>query len=708
MPPNRFSTKLLIVCLIASSISLKINAQSQATLDSLRPHILVKARAQKGRVLLRWAVDKPTEWQKANKSGFIVERYTKYISRDSQLRFTRSTLTPSAIMALPLEKWRTIIEKDDNAAIIAQSLYGGKFGVTQNDNKPKNMSDMMGVTDELTLRHSFALLSADMNFEAACMAGWGFVDSMARPNQEYYYRIYLANDKADIKVDTGVAMIFTGNTDSIPSPLMFKGQFSNKVANLSWDNERQANQYTSYILERSEDNINFTSATKKPIINLNNSEQPLPMFLYNDSLPSNNKMYYYRLTGITCFGEKSIYTPVVKGIGRERISYSPNIAETDVLNDSTVVIKWNIQTDSTIKLLSSFELSVSDQMDGNYKVVAKDINKNARSATFVGPLSSNYFIVSAVDVNGEKYSSFAQLVQTIDSIPPAAPIGLEGFIDSMGIVQLKWQANSEKDLYGYHIFKSNVEEEEMSLVTGEPVSINAFSDTISNNLGNEKIFYTVVALDQRFNQSQPSKIATVKRPDKNPPVPPVFNNFKLEEEKVHLFWENSASDDIAVVRLYKKIITNTANDDAWELEKEFSSLDSVSYVDTKVKQGSVVGYTLMAIDKSKNESAPSVPLTVQIPIDRRDKAAVKELHAVADRKSKKILVEWVYGEKNVAEYQIYKTAGKQPLSLWKVAENTTVAIIDEDISPSNLYKYAVRAVFKDGTMSQWKEVNVEF
>jgi uncharacterized protein len=709
MPPNNYLSKLLILLLVASFPLCKIKAQSKTALDSLRPHILVKARAQKGKILLRWAVDKPTEWQRANKSGFIVERYVTYTDRDSQLRFVRRKLTTEPLKPLPLEKWRDVAQKDDNAAIIAQSLYGAKFGIqNKQEKKETNMSDMMSVTDELTLRHSFALLSADMNFEASCMAGWGYVDSFVVPNIDYYYRIYVADDKSNVKIDTGVVIVKATPTP-IPSPLMFKGQFGNKTAMLSWDNQWQVGQYTSYVLERSEDTTHFMSVTKKPIINLSNDEKPMPSFMYNDTLPSNNKVYYYRLRGITCFGELSEPTAIIQGIGKEQLSFSPNIVETNILNDTTVVIKWDIVKDSTIKLLTSFEVSLADQDNGDYKIVLKNLNKNSRTATYVGSLSSNYFIVTAVDINGQKYSSFPQLVQTIDSIAPNPPIGLTGIIDSNNIVKLTWQPNTEKDLHGYHIFRSNVKDEEMSILTVDPIVGNTFTDTLSSKLGNEKVYYAIVALDQRFNQSVLSDTAIITRPDKNPPVSPVFKDFKLEEDKVHLYWENSTSDDIAFQRLYKKVIANNnSSDNTWELLKEFTSLDSVSYTDTEVKQGTIVGYTLIAIDKNKNEATPSVPLTVQIPIDRRNKVAVKELRAVADRKSKKILVEWVYGEKGVAEYQIYKTAGKQPLSLWKVAENTTVAIIDEDISPSNLYKYAVRAVFKDGTMSHWKEVNVEF
>ena len=698
-----------IIGIVLTLLSFNITAQSPVkTNDNPNPSIQVKARAQEGRILLRWAVDQPTEWQKANKSGFIVERYHLLKDTGSQARFQKMLLTQNPLKPQALEKWRTIVQKDDNAAIIAQSLYGQSFAINQNGASKENFSDILSKTDEVTLRYSFALLAADMNFEAACMAGWGFIDSTADANVEYYYRVYVASGNSKTKIDTGVVVVNPNERQALAKPAAFKGFFGNKTASLTWDKQWQNSLFTSYILERSEDNTTFKSVTVKPIININNGDEQLPNFSYNDTLPSNDKMYYYRLKGITCFGEMSPPTEVVKGIGRERMSFSPNIASAETINDSTVVLKWDMRTDSTTVLLASFELSLSDQADGTFSVVEKNINKSARSVTFKGLLPSNYFVVSAVDKNGEKYASFPYLVQTIDETPPSPPVGLEGIIDSNGIVQLKWTANTERDLLGYQVFKANVKDEEPSLLTSDPLSINQFSDTISTNLGNEKIYYSIVALDQRFNQSKMSVVVEITKPDKTLPIAPVFKDFKLSENKVELYWDSSSSEDAVAQRLYKKVVGSTSENQDWELLKEFNSLDSVSYTDTKVTAGQAVAYTLMAVDKNKNESPPSVPLTLTIPFDKKNKAAVKDLHAVVDRKSQKILVEWTYSEKGIAEYQIYKTSGKDPLTLWKVAENSTVAIVDDSISPSNIYKYAVRAVFNDGTMSQWKEVSIEF
>ena len=67
-------SKLLFLFLLFISLS-----YSQAK----RATVMVNARAQKDKILIRWAVNSPAEWQKANKKGFIVTRTT--VLRDGNI-----------------------------------------------------------------------------------------------------------------------------------------------------------------------------------------------------------------------------------------------------------------------------------------------------------------------------------------------------------------------------------------------------------------------------------------------------------------------------------------------------------------------------------------------------------------------------------------------------------------------------------------------
>jgi uncharacterized protein len=55
-------------------------------------------------------------------------------------------------------------------------------------------------------------------------------------------------------------------------------------------------------------------------------------------------------------------------------------------------------------------------------------------------------------------------------------------------------------LFGYRVFKSVSNKDEYSQLTRWPVSVPFFSDTLSKKNLNSRVYYKVLAVDQRQNQ----------------------------------------------------------------------------------------------------------------------------------------------------------------------------------------------------------------
>src|SRR5690606_1035903 len=147
------------------------------------------------------------------------------------------------------------------------------------------------------------------------------------------------------------------------------------------------------------------------------------------------------------------------------------------------------------------------------------------------------------------------LIQPADSIPPIAPVGLEGVIDSLGVVTVSWQANTEKDILGYRVFRKNIEKEEPVQLTVSPTELNSYSDTVQLKSLNGKVYYSVIAVDKRYNQSEFSKSLALEKPDVVPPSSPIFTKYSIEKGSVQLQWEPSPEEN-ATHNLYKKNITD--------------------------------------------------------------------------------------------------------------------------------------------------------
>jgi len=699
--------------------------QAQIVSSAKSPSIYVKARAQNDRILLRWAVDQPNAWALANKYGFIVERYTvlrnghayagagKVIleQNDTQQRIkgdygkdtvVHSLLTPMPLRPRPEIEWKDIATQNDEAAIIAQGLYGEGFEVTGGGS---DIGRMMNVATEQEQRFAFSLMAADRNFEAAQMAGWGFVDSTIQPNEKYLYRIYAAIPNGKMKIDTGG--VFIGSTDqyALPTPKDIDAKFADKSVLLSWNYKLLKDEYTSYYVERSEDGKSFSRLSNLPVVSMNESNNRVPSRMYyTDSLPQNNKKYYYRVIGITCFGESGPPSVAAEGTGHEMLVYVPNIRSADIKDSRTASLQWEFADEGT-SLLDRFELQMGPKAEGPFKTVIDKIEPSKRSISYNKLNATNYFVVVAVDKQGNKTESFPYLVQPIDSIPPAVPQGLTAIVDSLGRITLKWRANTEEDLAGYVVLKGNKKGEELKVMNAEPFKMTEFKDSVNLKMLNSKVYYAVMALDKRYNQSQPCTPIELLKPDKIPPTSPVFRSYSVDSGKVKLAWINSASEDVAMHKLYRKISGDSIQQ--WTLIKEFEGANSSTYTDDKIAEGVVASYTLIAMDNSKNESVPSPPLTVKV-TDASKIPGVKNLRATAQRINNNILIEWNIDRKDVVEYQVYRAKGAEPTSLWKVIKGDNTAVEDTGVNAGNTYQYGVRAVLKDGRMSAWKDVSIEF
>ncbi len=117
---------------------------------------------------------------------------------------------------------------------------------------------------------------------------------------------------------------------------------------------------------------------------------------------------------------------------------------------------------------------------------------------------------------------------------------------------LRWKANTEKDIKGYRIFRSNHPQHEFMNIHPAVVLDTLYIDTININTLTKNIYYRVMAIDLRENRSDLSEILQLKRPDKIPPVTPLIKDFVVEKGRIVLNWLGSSSEDVVLHRIYRK------------------------------------------------------------------------------------------------------------------------------------------------------------
>ncbi len=690
------STKTKFFYFVIINLFILLSAHAQTN----KSEIKVIARGQKDKILVRWGITNPSEWKKALKTGFIVTRFTVKKGNSILPEPEKKILTLKPLLPEPVENWTDLIQKDNYAAILAQSIYGENFEV--GDTNEGSISKLINTADELDQRHTFGLFAADMSFEGALKAGWGLIDNQVKKNEVYVYQVKIAGN---IKTKPASAMIGMRDYKKLPAIEDLIAISDDKKVIISWDFESYKSVFTSYKIERSEDGIAFSPITNTPIVNMNeqNGVNSKRMY-YIDTLSQNDKTYHYQLYGISAFGEKGQTSKTISSKGIHDIFYPPRLTDYKMKNSESVMLEWEYPKDIESHI-QGFEINHAENDKGPYKKVSEIILPNARNFEYKNLAPSNYFTISVIGKNNKKITSQSMLVQPTDSIPPMKPIGLEGTIDSLGVVKIKWSANTEKDLLGYRILKANNENEEFVDIFHKSFTGTAYKDQVSLKMSTKKVYYRIAAEDKRYNISEPSEILTLEKPDKIPPAAPIFKNYEIKEGKINLDWIRSYSDDVVSYSLQRKKL----KDKSWVEIQKFTDTTQ-TFSDSAIDNNTTYQYAIIAKDKSGLVSSiENSVITIQF-VDLQAIDMIQNMIATVDREQRKINLVWDYkkNKEKIVGLTIYKNKTGESPTLWKEILKPITALEDSQLSMNSEYEYHFSPILQSKSPSKTKSITVKY
>mgnify|MGYP000609924450 CR=1 FL=1 len=667
-----------------------------------KPVIVMQARAKHNAILLRWGVNDKTAWKNGNEYGYIVERST--VLRDGQpVQNTENIiLTGKPIQPKPLAEWKSIVDTNDNAAIAAQAIYGEDFNTNSNSGGSVVMQ-VVNQSSELQQRFAFSMFAIDQSFVAAQYAGLGYIDKHVKPNEEYLYNIKQAIPEENDGLEEVGLTISPSSKNILPKPYDFAGYYYNDSFVLIWEYDALQHFYNAYNIEKSEDGIIYKKINKVPITKLSSTTNTGISF--TDSIPKYEKKYWYRIKGKTIFDELSLASDTISLIAYKELLVAPRLKENKIISDKEVILHWSFAEDEAWKV-TSFDVLRANKPIGPFTPVKENLENKTRSYAYNKLQEVNYFKIRAKGIAGDYKDSSPNMVQPIDSVPPIKPTGLKGVLDTLGIVQLSWDKNLELDLKGYAILRANRPNQEFTRLKKQEFKDNFYIDTINIKSFNKKVYYKVVALDNRYNESLPSDVITLDRPDGIPPSTPLFTGYEIKEEGVVLDWQKSESDDVAKQIIYRKQIQK-GKQTLWQNIYETSDTLISSYLDKAVKENTKYVYTIVAVDTSNLESRPSPVISV-ITQAKLLQEPVKGLYAKVNREDNFIQLSWHYKTAGVLEIQLYKKEEGKMFTLFKTLEASANQIRDNQLTPNTIYTYGIKAVFKDGSISKWSEIEVKY
>lgn len=315
---------------------------------------------------------------------------------------------------------------------------------------------------------------------------------------------------------------------------------------------------------------------------------------------TNYVKYYFKIYGKDQFGDEhlvGVCSGTPKDLTPPRSPYLISVLHTE---PEKALVSWEIEETEPLK---GFRIGRSDKDNEAFHQIHDDIiPPDWRSFTdnyFIKD-TNNYYIIEAIDTAGNISKSNIAFLSIIDSVPPAIPIAINGVMDSLGIVTLEMESQTERDFMGYRVYKANAEDHEFSVVqetyndtivsiARKPIII----DTSTLESLTPYVYYHVTALDYHYNESKFSEMIKVPRPDKYPPVPPLISDYEITDDGIRFTFIASTSVDVAMNTLY----VNDPSSEEWQAIHTFNSDTSYLYVPEENING-MVEYAANAEDLS--------------------------------------------------------------------------------------------------------------
>lgn len=612
--------------------------------------IKMKVISSKDSISIRWVPSDYSEWQKGNKYGYKIERFL--VSKNEKMADVSSMtiLHEGVIKPIQEMEWEPIIKKDSVYAPIAlQALWGETFELSSTFKT--NITELYNKVKENESRFGFAMYCADRSLIVAKALGVYFVDKRIKSDEKYIYRIYL-NAPLSEALDTTYAVAIPNVSEdlAIPSkPSLL--QVGDNVL-LTWN--ASATDYVGYHIERSEDSRNYKQISKDLVVPFFEKNKILGYF--SDTTIRKSGSYYYRIVGITPFQKRGPYSDTLQIRIRKHIP-APEKVESFVEN-GRIVLKWEYA--NTVKELSHFMILKSSVADGPYAIIANSIDakkSNWKDESEYG----GYYKVVAITKEGYKSESLETFAQLNDETPPIPPIGLTGTIDTLGVVRLTWNANTEKDLLGYRVFRANTLDGEFSQITKNIISQNSFTDTITIKTLTKNVYYMLAAVDKRYNSSLYSSKCKLNRPDIIKPAPPVLIQISSTPIGRKLKWIPSPSTDVHETAVYR--VSDRDTTIAIKVYHQSSIEDT-----TSLNESSFIQYFLVAIDSAGNQSIHSNSMSFKNKTYKQEVNIELKGKIVNGNNGPEVHLEWD-NTPSLRNIILYRKVGDKQFSIYKNIDN---------------------------------------
>ncbi|MCH7535354.1 MAG: hypothetical protein IH948_06350, partial [Bacteroidetes bacterium] len=261
-----------------------------------------------------------------------------------------------------------------------------------------------------------------------------------------------------------------------------------------------------------------------------------------------------------------------------------------------------------------------------------------------------YYYVASVDEAGNESASNTIFVEVEDMIAPSMPTGVVTESDT-GKIKITWDANIEKDLKGYRIYRTINKDQRSNfvLITPEVLTETKYTDELPKNAKNF-FLYKIAAVDTSYNMSELSEAVKLKMPDVTPPAKPFIKNIVQQERKLIIQWIPNVEPDLLGYQLFKR---STISEE-WEQENiSLIPPTSSQYTDRDIVDGVLYEYRIVAKDSTENLSAKSNLFPFKVAFAGQKNELAPALSLKYTRRKNKVQLVWKHEQIDKSELKGY-------------------------------------------------------
>lgn len=431
---------------------------------------------------------------------------------------------------------------------------------------------------------------------------------------------------------------------------------------------------------------------------------PTPKYV-QDSL-TEGLTYVYQVAGIGFFGEELQRTKPWKIPYKDTTPPNPPQGLSGDADSMKVTLQWKQIEDTDA---SGVNIYRSMHSDGPFEKVNKDPIAVSRvsyidTVDIPGPY---YYHIAAQDIAGNEANSTDVFVEVADVMPPATPQQVRIKVDT-GRLRLDWLANTEKDLWGYLIFRSTTSGDEYIPLNVDPIKDAYYIQKIPKSV-KSRFFYKVLAIDTAYNRSPLSECVHGRMPDVIAPERPRIKWVEHKENTLVIKWIPNVDEDLMGYHVYR--YDSLASDSYEKININIIDGKVNGFTDRKAAYHRTYMYYVTAVDSVGNESKPS-NIEQGYLYNEEAMEALGALKTKYNKKKHKLTLWWeANASTGLLGYVVYR--GTSDATMRPLGGMQSEPLYTDQISKSELsipLFYQVKAVSKDGhvvysEILSWKNDN---